>query len=910
MMIIAVLMMTGSESETPGQTRTSPYQVGIRADGSAVLPTDQEIHPAGKVIGLDGRPAAIAIRPDGRTAVVLRAVFGMIDPSKGPLLVCDLGSGKILQDFLPYDKADGSFGGLAYSPDGTRLYASDPSGTVIVMNVAADGRLFGAKRIVLPVGDPRARKPSGVNVAAPTQGDTNNTGYPGGMAVSPDGRWLYVAMSMNNSLIVIDLKSDSIVDEISVGNAPYTVIVDGERAYVTNQAGRLATPADYTRVSAGTSYVADPANARPVTGTVSVVDLTSRKVASTIPVGSEPTAMTLHDGLLFVANTTSDTISVIDTHSLQVIKAISIQPFPSAPFGSTPDDLTFLRNNQFVVSLGANNALAIYDWIGPTAPVVLRGLIPTAWYPAGIAFDPKREQLVVASLKGVESSRIGNSDVRAPSEKIRGRVVAFSGAVSLIKLPSKERLSQFTRTVIADNRWNRIATRKELSRAGIAPKAIPERLGEPSKLKHVVYIIKENSKYDELLGDEPRGNGEPSYVEFGRTVTPNHHALAQQFPLLDNFYVSGTVSYDGHEWADFAFVTDYIERGWGGLYKRGYGSDRLADAPSGALWENATKHGRSVEIFGEEADRFADPKSGPSWLDWFHDANVLEGKLKEPLRVRPGQFRATSDNPAVDALLYHNFPMIDTGIPDQYRVDIFLEEFRRHIADNDFPDLTIMELTDDHTSGSAPGFPTPQAQVADNDLALGRVVDAVSHSHFWNDTAIFVVEDDAANGVDHVDGHRAPMFVLSPLARRNFVDHTYYTQIDVVRTIEQILGLPPMNQNDLVATPMSTAFTDTPTLSPYAALPNEVAIDEMNPEKSASRMRQEWQRESVKLFGMRPFKPDRGDENLTKRAIWYSSFDFQRPFPGDGRILLPSEVRRRIPDGGLHRPGLDDQGSF
>ncbi len=280
------------------------------------------------------------------------------------------------------------------------------------------------------------------------------------------------------------------------------------------------------------------------------------------------------------------------------------------------------------------------------------------------------------------------------------------------------------------------------------------------------------------------------------------------------------------------------------------------------------------------------------WTDWYHDAKVLEGKLSDGLRVRIGDFQAKSDVPSLDKLLDRNFPGFFTGIPDQYRVDMFLREFQHHVENHDLPSLIILTLPDDHTAGISPEYPTPRAQVADGDLAFGRLVEAISHSPYWKDSVIFSVEDDAAYGFDHVDGHRSPVYVASPYARRGIVDHTYYTQIDVVRTIEQILGLTPMNQKDLVAAPMRTVFTDTADLAPYTAVPNEIALDEMNPAQSTSRLERAWIRESLKLFTAQPFNPDVGDENRTKHAIWYASFGFKRPFPGDLRVLFPSEVPR------------------
>jgi YVTN family beta-propeller protein len=593
-----------------------------------------------------------------------------------------------------------------------------------------------------------------------------------------------------------------------------------------------------------------------------------------------------------VCNTNSDTVSVIDTTSRRVIKTISMQPFANAPFGSSPNAIVMLPNQLLVVSLGANNALAAYDWKGPAESVKLVGLLPTAWYPSAVVYDKLHDDLLVTALKGVGSAPMEH----VPNSQEYGRTVLhFTGTVSLIPVPGRRAIAGLTRTVIADNRWDKRSEAEQRIRSTISATAIPERIGEPSLIKHVIYIIKENHKYDEDLGDDPRGNGSPANVEFGKAGTPTQHAIVNQFPLLDNFYVSGTVSIDGHQWANSAFADDYIERGFGGSFKRAYpfnGGDNLAYAPTGFIWENATRRGKSVQAFGEYAAHFDGSKHDVSWTDWFHDSQTLEGKLAGALHVSLGEFQARSDVPSLDTLLDRNFPGFDGGIPDQYRADIFLREFNRHVADKDLPSLTIMTLPDDHGGGETAAYPTVRSAVADNDLAFGRVVEAISHSRYWKDSVIFCVEDDASYGVDHVDGHRSPVYVVSPYARRGLVDHTYYTQIDVVRTIEQILGLPPMNQRDLVATPMTTAFTNSADLTPFTAVPNQVPLDEMNPAQSASRLRQAWIQESAKLFTSRPLKPDEGDENLTKRAIWYSSFDFKRPFPGDSRLLFPSEVPR------------------
>jgi YVTN family beta-propeller protein len=805
--------------------------------------------------------------------------------------VIDLMAGKLKQRFLAdlsentattplFASFQGSFTGILYSRDGTQLYASDASGSVVVANVSADGTLSHSHRIALPVADPK--RGASLFVA-----DGRNTANPGGLALSGDGRRLYVALNMNNSLAEIDLARRAVAYEIPVGNAPHSVIVDGAKAYVTNEGGRKAEASDFTNPSAGTPIVADPNTGRPVSGTVSVVDLNTRKVTGSISVGLHPTKMLLHEGYLFVANTNSDTVSVIDTRRLAVIKTIAIQPFFDAPFGSSPDALAMVSQDRLAVSLGGNNAVAFYDWQGPSTPSRLLGLIPTAWYPSDLVMNSKRNQLLVSTLKGMGSD---------PADQGANYVLHLTGSLSLIRPPTRAQLVDFTRQVISNNGWGEGPAPSQSSEANTKAKAIPDRIGDPSLIKHVIYIIKENKTYDQVFGDDSRGNGEPKFLQFGPSITPNAHALAAQFPLFDNFYVASLASADGHQWANSAFVDDYVERGFAYGFQRSYpfnGGDSLAYVPTGFLWENAMAHAKSVRVFGEFAPRFDGPIARYGhWADWYRDALIMGGKLTGEQHVRPGEFQTKSDIPSLDGILDRDFPPYDTHIPDQYRVEVFLADFKQRLASNDLPDLTIMQLCNDHTSGVAPQVPTPRAQIADNDLALGRVVEAVSNSKYWRDTAIFVVEDDAAGGLDHVDGHRSPAFAISPYARHGYVDHTYYTQIDVVRTIEQILGLPPMNQHDLAAAAMSTAFTDSPDLTPYKALANRIPLDEMNPATSAGRIERAWQQESAKMFSAWPRVPDAPDPNLLNRAIWYGTNGFARPYPGDNGVLFPGEVVR------------------
>jgi len=809
--VVALLTLTTMTVEA---VSLGHITVGRQANGSVVTSTRQVITPVGRQVAFRGRPNAVAVSPDGTTAAFLTAYYKAI-------MVVDLAAGTVKQEFAPGDNS-ASFDGIVYARDGRRLYASLASGKILIATVGTTGTLSLGALVSLP-------QPTG-------------NPYPGGLALSADGKTLYVALSRDNALGVFDLSTQKLVAEIPVGNAPHSVALAGGKAYVTDEGGRRAVPGDFTNDSGGAAIVANRGSGGATTGTVSVVDLAARTTTRTIAVGLHPTALYVHNQDLFVANTNSDTISVIDTTRDQVVKTITVQPFPHAPFGSSPNALAMLPGQRLVVSLGRNNALAVYDWQGASMPVRFAGLVPTGWYPGGLATDRRGNRLVVANVKGVGS--LGPPQAVGPSpdtRRVGPYVHSYLGSASLIPYPTTRELARDTTRVVRNNGWDRLGDESNLradNTGGDVPaRAIPLRIGDPSTIKHVFYIIKENRTYDQILGDIGRGNSDPSLTVFGLDVTPNHHALATEFPLLDNLYASGSNSADGHQWTDQAMAPDYLEKAFGS-FVRSYpfnGGDSLAYLPTGFLWQDALRQGRTVRNYGEYANQFTGPQGQyGTWSDWYHDALILDGQEQGQLHAPLGTFQTRSDVPSNDRLLDRNFPPFDTGIPDQYRYQIFLRDFNRYVENGTLPSLSLMELPADHTSGTAPGYPSPRAQVADNDLALGKIVDTISHSPYWRDSAIFVVEDDAQNGVDHVDGHRTVGFVISPYARRGIVDSTYYTQIDIVRTIEQILGLPPMNQMDLAATPMRDAFTNTPDDRPFDALPNTVPLDELNPDPNAT----------------------------------------------------------------------------
>jgi YVTN family beta-propeller protein len=857
------------------------------AENSVSIPTDQILTPAGEQTLFSGRPNAIAINPDGKTAVAnVGGYSNNFTPEYAPIVVINLNESKVIQKFsLSKSERGGSYTGIIYSDDGSKLYASFSDGKILDFNVDKDGLLTLYKIIELPT-----------NI-------DGRTSDPGGLAISSDGSKLYVALSRNNSIGIVDLSTDKFIGEIPVGNVPYTILIDKNMAFVSNQGGRVATPNDFTNYSSGTSIVSNPTSGMSSTGTVSVIDLSTNSVVKNITVGLQPTAMCQNKEDIFVTNTNSDTISVINKQSLVAVKTISIHPYPNSIFGSQPNAIAISGDNKLFVSLGSNNAIAVYDWNGENEAVKFDGLIPTGWYPGDIAIDKALNSIVVANIKGLGS--LGKEVPFGSSKQHFGHsVYAWLGSISVIKYPDEKDLAEYTKQVYIDNNWDKLLSDNIKENHISSPVPVPLILGEPSTIKHVFYIIKENRPYDQVLGDMKEGNGDPDLVVFGEKTTPNEHALAKDFILFDNFYCSGSVSADGHQWTDQGLNPDYIERQFGD-FPRSYpneGGDSLAYLLSGFIWEDAVNHDKSVANFGEYVKYFRTPTGAGveplgSWNDWYMDSEILEGKLNGKLHVPLGRFQSVSDVVSNDRLLIRDYPPFCLYIPDQYRVDIFLKQFNSYVENDNLPNLIIMSLPDDHSGGTKPGLPTPQAMVADNDLALGRIVEAISHSKYWKDSVIFVVEDDSQNGIDHVDGHRTTAFVIGPYVKRNFVDHTMYTQVDMLRTIEQILGLPPMNQMDSAATPMYDAFTNNPNFVPYDALANNIPLNQMNPDLNTLRISDNkiqylWALASESMFsGSTQEDEDKQSVNLLNRDIWYSVMGFSAPYPGDNKVYTPGEAK-------------------
>jgi YVTN family beta-propeller protein len=818
--------------------------VGRQSSGSVIVPNGQTITPAGTHIEVNDRPLAIAVSPDGTQAAAATAS----NFASRALHIIDLVGETVSQTI----SIGNSFVGLAYSPDGKTLYVGGGADN--------DVKMF-------------TRDAVGQWTQSPHLSIASSA--PGGLSLSPTGDKLYVALNRSHALGIVDLATRGTV-QVATGAFPYATVTtgDGRKVYVSNWGGRLPQPGDATDGS--NPVVVDPVTGIANNGTISVYDTTAGQVVKTIEVGLHPSAMALSpDGRhLYVANANSDSISVIGTTADIVEKTIDVRLDSSAPLGSAPNALVASPDGETLyVANAGNNAVAV---VQPGRRDPVRGFIPVGWFPTALALTKASDRLLIGngygfgSIAPVPAGRTG----RSYSDR--------KGEISIVPLPVPiGQLNQYTVQVRKNNRT--IGGGESPAAAPhVSSVPIPPTLAHASPIRHVIYIIKENRTYDQVFGDMPKGNGDPSLTMFGQAVTPNIHALADQFVLLDNYYTAGDQSALGHQWCDEAYANDYVHK-YGNARNDFAGTNPMAFAPSGFLWDNARNHGKSARIFGEFTNRTVKTPANATWLDFYTAwENGTPG---------PGVVGATSVKSA-QPITSPIFPGYDMGIPEQVRTELFLKEFREFVQNGNLPSLIVMLLPIDHTNGTSPGFPTPRAMVADNDLAVGRIVDAVSHSIYWPSTAIFVTEDDAQNGLDHVDGHRSEALAISPYTRRGAVDSTLYTSINLVRTIEQILGLPPMNQFDSAAHPMAKSFTNTPDFAPFDVLPNQIPLDEMNPSLAGLRG---LQRElALASMAMDFSEPDKAPEDVLNRAIWHSVKGYNTPYP---------KIRQTGCQPALRRPG-------
>jgi YVTN family beta-propeller protein len=898
------------------------YVTGPQPNGSWVVGNGQVINPAGIQVdlGIRVRAKAIALNPNLNTHTAAVLTLGAGEAVE----VFDTNTGAVLQDYIPLGHdSSGSYSGIAYSADGKHLLFSQDSSNVALANVNDQGLLGDEAQVSVPPDSSFINcfpnSPVGPYARPCATFYTPSTSYPGGVAFSKDGNSAYALLNQNNTLTRIDLtaKPPKQAEQIRVGNAPHSIVIgsNGTTAYVSNEGGRPATEADFQIYSAGTEIVADPVVGAAITGTVSVVDLSSMKVTRTISTGLHPTGMAFYGQHLLVANTYSDTISVIDTATNEVERTIDLGlpirvPGDHRPaYGAAPNSIAVDgKKGVAYVALYNANAIAVVDLKDDDRHPVL-GMIPVAYAPSSVVLDEANNTLLVANDKGIGTRYSFETDYGVTDYNTH----QDNGTVSIVPVPDRGTLEAMTRQVFANNHWDLVQNIK--SAAGGSPHAkpvaIPARIGDPSLIKHVFLIIRENRTYDQVLGDVSSGNGDPSLAVFGGKITPNAHKLVRRFPLLDNFYDPSRQSADGHQWIAEGmapYADDIQSPDWNRSYPGGNAGDALAYQKKGFLFSEAADAGLSVKIYGEyvENQSFQQPNgstSEPSWSDFYADAKKFEAGLEKTLYYQ-NTTHAESSVPAVSNHLIKNFPQFDMGIPDQFRVDLWVQDFKKDLAAGTVPALSILWITDDHTGGP----PTPEAQQADNDLAIGRMIDYISHSSVWSSSAIFLEEDDAQNGVDHVDGHRSPGYIVSPYAVQNgSTDHTYYTQVNMTRTIEQILGLPPMNQFDLVASPMRTAFVKgTPpaeNFKPWRHVPNQVPLDEgvtasaapTTDSPAVQALRKAWLEKKAQIFAGKLTKPDAEDPDTVNHLNWYLTTGFKRPYPGESKVRPASDFNNPAP---------------
>ncbi|HTD88893.1 MAG TPA: alkaline phosphatase family protein, partial [Candidatus Binatia bacterium] len=609
-------------------------------------------------------------------------------------------------------------------------------------------------------------------------------------------------------------------------------------------------------------------------GSVSIIDLESGAVKEVLA-GLHASGLAMSRHYLVVANAGSDSLTVLDVRNDRALETISLKWQPRDYFGASPNALTFdPSGDTLYVCNGTQNAIAVVDFRPSNSK--LRGLIPVGWFPGAVTHDALRNKLHVANIKG-----IGSGHRTLPDQPAKFNSHQHFGTLSMVPILSRGQLITQTRQVLANCRREIIEASQLPARPNQPPRPVPARVGEPSVFKHVIYIIKENRTYDQVLGDMREGNGASNLCVFGQEITPNQHKIAREFVLLDNTYCSGINSADGHEWSTTAFATDYLERSFAG-FPRSYPDgmedddvDALAYAPSGFIWDNAIEHGKSLRDYGEFAIADMawrdDPKRkpAPKFLDFYRD--FTEGTSNT----------FVSSRPSVESLRPHlNTNTLGWGmeVPDVFRAAQFIKDLKAFETSGDFPNLSIICLPNDHTSGTKAGFPTPAASVADNDLAFGQIVEAISHSKFWNETCILAIEDDPQDGWDHVSGYRTTAYVISPYTKRGKVISAQYNQPGMLRTIELILGTPPMNQMDAAATPMSDCFTDIPDFRPFIAVTNNIPLDQMN--SPARALGDPKMRYFAEVSARLPLhRADACPEALLNRIIWHAQKGPDAPFP-------------------------------
>ncbi len=810
LLVVSAAALLGACTAPPAVSRQNVTTDTSSADATR-LPTGVHLDPAGVVHAVGPMPLNVVLAPGGDRAVLLLNGW-----SRTGVQVVDWRGGRVTQTVdLP-----AAFLGLAFSPDGKWLAASGGNTDQIYRF-----RWTGDSAVLA----------DSISLSARAAGRRNGTRYPAQLAFSPDGRRLYVAENLADSLAVIDNESATVVQRVAAGRYPYGVVVapDG-RVYVSPWGG-----------SAVAEFTASGERLEP---------------ARWIPAGRHPSAMLLNRDAsrLYVASASTDRIAVIDTKARRSVTELRDPPQGGPDEGSTPNALALSPDEtKLYVAEADANAVAIFD-VSPTGTPQLLGRVPTGWYPAALAVNGT--SLLVANGKG--SGTHANPDGPGPRTSLEhqgsgrnGTLGQLSGSLSVIDASRIDAasLAQLSVRVARANGW---------SEAQRTPRFPP--------FEHVIYVIRENRTYDQVLGDVATADGDTSLVYFGRDVTPNAHAIVARFGAFDRFFVNAEVSADGHNWTTAAYASDYVEKtvqpnysGRGRSYdyegtNRGVvPTDDVNEPASGYLWTVAARAGVSLRNYGE----FVVPEreSGEQGTRFVGNKPQL----------------VNTTNP--------KYPGFNLDIQDQKRADVWLAELSEYVAKGTMPALEIVRLPNDHTSGGSAGKPTPRAHAADNDLALGRMIAALSRTPFWKSTVVFVLEDDAQNGPDHVDSHRSPLLVISPYNGPGAY-HRFTNTTDVIRTIEGILKLESLSHFDYYGRPLTDVWASEPDPRPFEYVTPSVSLDERNP--SATRGARESRR-------LRLEREDESDDDDFSRILWGVVKGFDKPYPGPTRMALLEARRSR-----------------
>jgi len=884
--IAVALGVTGTAVASTWQFGTQ--QVAQETARGQVLPSDQYIKPYGsRTVINDGKIMSSTVSPDGSHLAASAA------DGDAALVIMDLATGQVKQkvgtnaaDDLRIKSASVGQEGPTYSPDGTQLWLGQTDGYT-KFTVGADGTLSNPVTVSIPA-------------------DGTKHALVGAAVFSADGSTVYSAVNGQNRVVAIDAATGTVQQSWVVGTAPRGIALVGDKLYVSNEGGRPAKAGDTTMNSYGTDVPADPDTGAATSGTVSVIDTADPSAAvGSIDVGLHPTAVYAKKGAVFVTNTADNTVSVISTAHDKVVQTIATQPWPEASVGYEPDAVTLTDDNRLLVTLGRANAVAVYRYTSPQQPARYIGMLPTDYFPSQITTVGKN--VVVSNTRGI--------DARRPTTAAGHNTHDTTSSLTQFTLPDDGVIRSQTAKVFQQNGWTPGSVTTAKGHAPALP--VPLRLGDPSTIKHVFLLVKENRTYDQVYGDLPQGDGDPSVTTFGENVTPNQHALAEQFGLYDNFYDVGTNSAEGHNWLMQSDNPEYTESS-AGEYQRSYDTenDVLGHQKTGFIWTGAQAAGKSVKDFGE-FQSFESKPAGATWQNLYCDSkNMAATGAQTQYPIQTG-----SAIPSLNKVSVQGFPMFDLDVPDIYKEQIWQQDFEKNGPAN----LNMFWFSNDHTGGPA----NAAAEVADNDLAVGRMVDEISHSKYWKDSAIFVVEDDSQNGLDHIDGHRAPVQIISPYARHGSVDNHYYSQITMVRTIEQILGVHPMNQLDSAATPMYGAFSLKPDDAPFTAQPNRTSLTlGVSPQPSCGSdtpapqdkkaaaaptstavpeaqqdLAAEWKTwaSHQRLTGPHAV-PDYANPEQMNRYTWYQTHNFAKPYPGDKKVYAPGDVP------GAYIPSPDSDG--